>query len=694
MPCKVLCFLLLFCFYALGAKGQTYYQVTATSGSQIVNGTTVSVTMIGNTGSITQCGVSPYITTMPSLSTTISGYKFAFSHPSTAVRSHLLAVDYDDTISVFINGIQYNISSANLSPFAAGNCVCNQTPTIIGGTLTGINGFHACAQFDVDPGYPIDSIEILGIHPYASGVVFDFYFYSDCPGNVVASSSYDTLCINDTLYLFADTNSVSTSATYSWAGPNGFTSVLQNPVINNVSILDSGIYTVTATDTCIYTSSVHITVNTAPSFTVSSNSPLCPGDSLDLSVSSISGAIYHWAGPNNFSSAVQNPSITSLVMADTGNYKIKVTNNGCSDSVITHVIVYDPGTAIAGSSTPVCAGDSLKLSASSASPGVSYSWMGPNSFNSVLQNPAIANAQTNNSGIYTLTVSLNGCSSSTSTNVIINPVLGTPVITIAVSPSDTICAGGNITLSAIAANAGSTPTYQWKRNGINIGGATAASFTTSSVSNGDIITCKVTSTAPCQAVDTAISNALHMHVLLIPPPVVTVSVYPLQYVPGDTVTFSGHVPAGSTGLSFQWTKNGVHIAGATSPTYTSSNLSINDTICLIVHSSVPCTFPDSTITCTELTTGVNSLSSSIGGLHVYPNPNNGSFTVSGTLPNCKSANIEIFNLLGQLVYQEEQKIENGVMNKQINMDAQTAGVYMLFIKTDREIRASKLIVNP
>ena len=66
-----------------------------------------------------------------------------------------------------------------------------------------------------------------------------------------------------------------------------------------------------------------------------------------------------------------------------------------------------PGPA---SNSPVNAGSTIFLTANS-SPDVSYSWTGPNSFSSSLQNPSIPNATQLEAGTYYVTVSLGGCAS-------------------------------------------------------------------------------------------------------------------------------------------------------------------------------------------------------------------------------------------------------------------------------------------
>ncbi|KAA0127602.1 T9SS type B sorting domain-containing protein [Chryseobacterium sp. SN22] len=77
--------------------------------------------------------------------------------------------------------------------------------------------------------------------------------------------------------------------------------------------------------------------------------------------------------------------------------------------------------AVISSNSPVCINSTLQLNASG---GAVYSWTGPNGFNSTLQNPAIPNSTTANSGIYTCQVSgsLNGCDGNFSVHVIVGDI--------------------------------------------------------------------------------------------------------------------------------------------------------------------------------------------------------------------------------------------------------------------------------
>ena len=71
-----------------------------------------------------------------------------------------------------------------------------------------------------------------------------------CPPNL---SYNQPSCEGGNLYLYA--LPAISGATYYWTGPNGFTSTFQNPVINNITSLNSGVYS------CYYTTSYGISGN-------------------------------------------------------------------------------------------------------------------------------------------------------------------------------------------------------------------------------------------------------------------------------------------------------------------------------------------------------------------------------------------------------------------------------------------------
>ena len=74
--------------------------------------------------------------------------------------------------------------------------------------------------------------------------------------------------------------------------------------------------------------------------TISSNSPVITGDTIKLS--SDGGTVYSWSGPNEFTSALQNPIKENAVLDDSGYYVVTVINDGCVNTDSVFVIVSDP----------------------------------------------------------------------------------------------------------------------------------------------------------------------------------------------------------------------------------------------------------------------------------------------------------------------------------------------------------------
>ncbi len=105
-----------------------------------------------------------------------------------------------------------------------------------------------------------------------------------------------------------------------------------------------------------------------------------------------------------------------------------------------------------------------------------------------------------NPGTYIAVVTDTAGCTDTSNAVIVGEIVKA-VATVAVDTT-TVCAGSPITFTAVAANAGVSPAYQWLVNGA-ASGAYNANYTTTLLINGDTIACVVSSTAGCVVPDTS-----------------------------------------------------------------------------------------------------------------------------------------------------------------------------------------------
>ncbi|MDZ4665597.1 MAG: hypothetical protein SGJ15_12010, partial [Bacteroidota bacterium] len=240
---------------------------------------------------------------------------------------------------------------------------------------------------------------------------------------------------------------VNAATSYTWSGPNAFSSNLQNPTIANATTVHAGSYTVKVTSAlgCTAQAVVVVVVNLTPTITVGNTGPYCPGATIQLTVTAANS--YTWTGPSSFNSNLQNPTIANSTTLMTGPYVVIVTAvGGCISTGTTNVVVNPAPQPTATSNSPICLNKQINLFVNPAAS--SYTWSGPNAFASNAQNPTIATASLVNAGNYTVTVTnAAGCTSSAVVNVVINPL---PVVMV---NSPTICVGSTFTLTAITGTA-------------------------------------------------------------------------------------------------------------------------------------------------------------------------------------------------------------------------------------------------
>ena len=253
------------------------------------------------------------------------------------------------------------------------------------------------------------------------------------------------ICQGGALYLTA--NSV-LGGTYSWSGPGGFSSALQNPSIVNAQPLLSGFYTLNITKPGCNSASNTTSVQVGASLTglaVSSNSPICENGNLNISATLNTGYNYTWTGPNGFISTLAQPLISNATSFNAGSYQVVVSSQGCGTvSRSIEVVVNSVPLIVLGSNSPICQGDALYLSVNNVS-GATYSWAGPNGFFSSVQNPGISNVQLTRSGIYTLTMNTQSCGAHSLTTSVI---VGSSLSGVNLLSNNPVCIGNTLTLTA------------------------------------------------------------------------------------------------------------------------------------------------------------------------------------------------------------------------------------------------------
>ena len=143
---------------------------------------------------------------------------------------------------------------------------------------------------------------------------------------------------------------------------------------------------------------------------------------------------------------------------------------------------------------------------------------------------------------------------------------------ITTQPADQTVAAGKTATFAVVATGTAPLTYQWRKNGAAIGGATSASFTTGSLTSADsgatysVVVSNAAGTATSRGAKLTVSGTA---------PSITTQPQDQTIAAGKTATFTV-VATGSAPLSYQWRRNGTAIPGATSASYTTPSQGTSD----------------------------------------------------------------------------------------------------------------------
>jgi subtilisin family serine protease/PKD repeat protein len=329
--------------------------------------------------------------------------------------------------------------------------------------LTAFTGNNVLVKFEgfnsgtVGNNLYLDNINITGV---AAPITANFV------GNPVAVCPGSSISFTD-----QSTGSISSRA---WSFPGG-TPTSSSALNPSVTYNTTGVYNVILTvngpsGTDVETKTNYITVYAKPTVSISGNANLCLGGSTTLTANASAGSgsitAYQW-----FRSGTATGGNTATLNATiAGNYTVIVTNsNSCSttSSIFTLNSVALPTVALSGASASFCQGSSVLLTANATTPGgsiTSYAW----SRNGSVLNGLIASTiQASQTGNYTVTVTNSfGCSAVSNTFNIAS-VIDTPLATI--SGNVVLCANSSGVLNANVTSSTGISSYQWKRNGANIG---------------------------------------------------------------------------------------------------------------------------------------------------------------------------------------------------------------------------------
>ncbi|MBP9900792.1 MAG: immunoglobulin domain-containing protein [Verrucomicrobia bacterium] len=215
---------------------------------------------------------------------------------------------------------------------------------------------------------------------------------------------------------------------------------------------------------------------------------------------------------------------------------------------------------------------SFTVAASGTAP-LSYQWRlnGGNIGGATSATLTLTSVTTGQTGSYSCVVS-NGAGSATSSAAVLTVNAAAVVPSITTQPaSQTVTAGANVSFT-VAASGTAPLSYQWRLNGGNIGGATSATLTLTSVTTGQTgsYSCVVSNGAGSATSSAAVLTVNAAAVV----PSITTQPASQTVTAGANVSFTV-AASGTAPLSYQWRLNGGNIGGAASATLTLTSVTTN-----------------------------------------------------------------------------------------------------------------------
>lgn len=464
------------------------------------------------------------------------------------------AVDFDPTASSFpltstggTDGylIKYNYAaSAALTGTLTGDTICQGQPAYLtlnitsGGTgpftVTVTSSAGSYTYTGINNGVPFLITPAPTATTTYTVTTISFAGMSVCTGTSASGITTTTVVVSPITAAIIPTtvscNTFSFSAgagytAYAWAFDDGATATT-NPSTHTFSTTGthSVIVRITNATGCIAGDTINVSVTPPPVVNIGPDTTYCSGTPYVLRSSVVYGAgvSYLW-----------NTGATSATIAPTttGTYWLAVTQTGCTTTDTVNIVVQPSPVVNLGADPGACTGSSATIGRASAA-GDTYVWnTGASTDSIVLTTP----------GVYRLTVTNNGCTSSDSVTFTINPIP-----TVNLGPDTFSCLGAPYTIIPVVSSA--SVNYLWNDG-------SAASTLTATATGTYWVTVSLNG---CTASDT-----IH----------VTIATDTFHLYNGDTAICKGKfvqaILSANPGATFQWLPTaGIAVSNVASPLIT------------------------------------------------------------------------------------------------------------------------------
>ncbi len=403
-------------------------------------------------------------------------------------------------------------------------------------------------------------------------------------------------------------------------------------------------YELVVTDTinaCFNSDTIALFVNPLPIINLGSDTSICSVNAPYVLVATAGGYSYNWSDLS---------TNDSLLVNATGSYYVSVTDiaTTCYSSDTVQVTINTSPVVSLGADSTFCSASGPIVLTATAGP-FDYLWSDLSTGISL---------STNTTGIYNVTItdSITGCNAMDTVSIIVN---ASPVVNLG---ADTMLCGGNVILDA--QNAGAN--YMWNTT------STTQTITASTTGNYYV---DVTSGAGCLATDSIMVTINTPPVVTFTPQANACSTDPAFTLVGSPAggTFSG---PGVTGNMFTPSAAGI---GAHTVTYFYTDVNgCSGSVDAIINVNA----------CVGVTEPFIA-----AGMNVFPNPNNGSFTLTINDANFTEITMEIVTIEGRVLMSDKVSNVKGAYVKQFNLSTEANGIYFLKVTANGQTYMQKVVKN-
>ncbi len=302
-------------------------EVTMGSNSPICSGTTLSLSANGGTG-YTWSGPDGF--SSPQQNPSIIEAPLAASGTYTVTVTNANGCQTITETTVTVNESPTASAGSN-SPVCAGSMISLSANGGTGYNWSGPDGFSSNLQNPEIPNVDLNKAGTYSV-TVTDGNSCQDVTTVDVVVNVVGGSigSNSPICYAENLQLIA-----SGGTNYSWSGPDGFSSNLENPLIENATTLASGTYevTITAANNCEEILSEMVTVNPLPNAAINpAATTICGGTPTELVASG--GSSYLWSTGATTATITVSPTATT-------SYTVTVTSAANCSAETTATVTVD-----------------------------------------------------------------------------------------------------------------------------------------------------------------------------------------------------------------------------------------------------------------------------------------------------------------------------------------------------------------